>query len=317
MSEISIVIPVYNVEPYLRECLDSVLAQSFRDLEIICVDDGSTDGSSAILDDYARRDARIRIICQANGGLSAARNTGMDAAAGKYLYFLDSDDMIAQNAMERLHDVAEERDVDQILFGTELVLDSDLISRADLDRMVRYYAVPEELANQPTDGADLFSRLIERDAFFASVPLRFFLRESIPSWLRFPPGLLHEDNYFSPLALLQAHNAIAIPDQFYRRRIRQGSITTSNDKSTRHAEGLRCIYRGLLQAERNRFVPKSAHRAFRLFVRSIYRSFLGYAGANRPAIARPIDFIRGHGLVTPLVRRFKRICFHSNLRCSR
>ena len=89
---VSIIIPVYNSGPYLNKCLDSVLAQTMQELEIILVNDGSTDGSPAILEDYALRDARIRIISQENQGLSGARNTGIRAARGSYLTFLDSDD---------------------------------------------------------------------------------------------------------------------------------------------------------------------------------------------------------------------------------
>ena len=95
----SIVIPVYNVEPYLPECLDSVLNQTLSDWEAVCVNDGSTDNSSVVLEDYASKDSRFRVITQPNGGLSAARNTGMKAALGDYVLFLDSDDWLEPNAL--------------------------------------------------------------------------------------------------------------------------------------------------------------------------------------------------------------------------
>lgn len=94
---ISVIIPVYNMEKYLRRCLDSVLAQDYTNLEILVVDDGSTDGSWAICQEYARKDARITVIHQENGGLSAARNTGLDRATGAYIAFVDSDDYILPN----------------------------------------------------------------------------------------------------------------------------------------------------------------------------------------------------------------------------
>ncbi len=306
MAKVSIVVPVYNVEPYLRECLDSVLAQTFEDWECICVDDGSTDESSAILDEYTRKDERIRVIRQPNGGLSAARNTGMNAATGKYLYFLDSDDTLVSEAIERLYGLAETKKLDQILFGAELVVESDWNSSDGLDRMARYYEIPKELLHCTMDGPSLFSRLVERCSFFASVPLRFFLRTALPSSLRFPVGLLHEDNYFSPLALLGARQAIAIPDRLYRRRIRKGSITTETECDARHANGMLGIYRGLVRARRSGLVPKNARVAFRSFLQLIYRRFLRYAG-RRPSILRPLDFVRGHGLFAPFARRMKRI----------
>ena len=98
----SIIIPVYNVENYLRDCLDSVLGQSFSDWEAVCVNDGSTDHSVSILEEYASRDNRITVISQPNGGLSAARNTGLNAAKGDYVIFLDSDDWLEADALKTL-----------------------------------------------------------------------------------------------------------------------------------------------------------------------------------------------------------------------
>ena len=91
---ISVIIPVYNVEAYLPRCLDSVIQNTYRNLEIICVDDGSTDGSPEILRDYAQRDARITVITKENGGVSSARNAGLDRATGEFVAFIDSDDFV-------------------------------------------------------------------------------------------------------------------------------------------------------------------------------------------------------------------------------
>lgn len=99
---ISVIIPVYNVEKYLRRCLDSVIAQTYQKLEIICVDDGSIDDSGKICDQYAVRDARIKVIHQENQGLSAARNRGIDAADGEYIAFVDSDDYILMTIFWRI-----------------------------------------------------------------------------------------------------------------------------------------------------------------------------------------------------------------------
>jgi CDP-glycerol glycerophosphotransferase len=105
---ISVVVPVYNVEAYLADCLDSVLAQTVGDLEVVLVDDGSTDGSAGIAEAYAARDPRFRLVRQENGGLSKARNTGIDAATGDFLAFLDSDDLLPPDAYERLLGALEE-----------------------------------------------------------------------------------------------------------------------------------------------------------------------------------------------------------------
>ena len=113
----SIIIPVYNVAPYLRECLDSVLAQTFTDWEAICVDDGCTDGSGAILDEYAAKDPRFRVIHQPNAGVSAARNKALDAVKGKWLTFLDADDLVAENTLAKMINVANSANADLVIGG--------------------------------------------------------------------------------------------------------------------------------------------------------------------------------------------------------
>lgn len=116
MIKVSVVIPVYNVEEYLCRCVDSVLAQTLSDLEIILVDDGSPDQSPAICDEYAQADARIRVIHKTNGGLASARNAGMRIAQGEYLFFLDSDDWLEPDGLAKLCDVAGTYRVDFVRY---------------------------------------------------------------------------------------------------------------------------------------------------------------------------------------------------------
>ena len=106
MVAISVIIPVYNVEKYLGRCLDSVVNQTFTDIEIICINDGSSDNSLEILKRYAQRDRRIKIFTQENSGLSASRNVGMKYASGDYIYFIDSDDYLVKTAFEELYKIA-------------------------------------------------------------------------------------------------------------------------------------------------------------------------------------------------------------------
>ena len=121
--KISVVIPVYNVEKYLQECVNSVLRQTYTDFEVILVDDGSTDSGGRICDDYAQKDPRVRVIHQANGGLSVARNTGLRAAQGKYVYFLDSDDYIEDHTLEALIFLAEKESADIVFFDGYVFFD--------------------------------------------------------------------------------------------------------------------------------------------------------------------------------------------------
>ena len=110
--KVSIIIPVYNVEPFLARCLDSVVGQTLRGIEIICVDDGSPDRSIDILNRYAAQDDRIRVISQENRGLGGARNRGFDAATGEFILFVDSDDWIDPAYCERLYEAAREAEAD-------------------------------------------------------------------------------------------------------------------------------------------------------------------------------------------------------------
>lgn len=114
--KVSVVIPVYKVEAYLERCIDSVLAQTLQDLEIILVDDGSPDACPRMCDDYAQRDSRIRVIHKENGGLASARNAGMKAATGKWLFFLDSDDWLEPDGLENLYVVGETHNVDFVRY---------------------------------------------------------------------------------------------------------------------------------------------------------------------------------------------------------
>ena len=116
MALISVIVPAYNVEDYLGECLDSIINQTFTDIEIICVNDGSVDSTLDIFNDYASRDERINVISQENKGLSGARNTGLKHAKGKYIYFMDSDDYLEVNALERMYSAAEEKSADIVFF---------------------------------------------------------------------------------------------------------------------------------------------------------------------------------------------------------
>ena len=121
---ISIIVPVYNVEKYLSRCLDSILVQTYRDFELILVDDGSTDRSGAICDEYASRDERIKLIRQSNQGLSVARNVGLDAARGDYIGFVDSDDYIHPETYQILLDALLKYDADLSVCGFNYVCEN-------------------------------------------------------------------------------------------------------------------------------------------------------------------------------------------------
>ena len=126
--KISIVAPMYNVSPYLRECLDSLLKQTFVDFEAILIDDGSPDDSGSIAEEYASKDSRFKVIHKNNGGVSAARNDGLASAIGEYVFLLDSDDYLAADALEKLYNETDNGRIDVVLSDYVAFSDTSQIS---------------------------------------------------------------------------------------------------------------------------------------------------------------------------------------------
>lgn len=215
----SVIIPVYNVEKYLRACLDSMLNQIFSDWEAVCVNDGSTDSSASILAEYAAKDNRFRVVEQLNAGLSAARNTGMRNATGDYVLFLDSDDWLETDALEALA-----RNLD----GEDMVCFS---GRRYLELEDRY--LPSDQLEEETyqSGMEYYNRnaLQRRDFAFVCVVLRAYKRTFlVENDLRFKEGIYHEDNLFTPQACYYAQGVRVINDCLYDYRVRGNSITTTS-----------------------------------------------------------------------------------------
>ena len=198
---VSIIVPIYNVAPYLRQCLDSILNQTYRDLEIILVDDGSTDGCAAIADEYKAQDERIRVIHQANSGLSAARNAGLRVATGEYVWFVDSDDYIALNACEILmKHMSEDKDV--IVFSRQRftasgVRNTDILEEASYETGKDYIA--KHLGGPFSHTA--WNKFIRR---------RLFTDQD----LTFAPGR-YEDCYFSFRLMYLARRVQVLSDILY------------------------------------------------------------------------------------------------------
>ena len=231
-TPVSVVVPIYNVAPFLRECLDSLVGQTLAEIEVICVDDGSTDGSGDIAMEYAEKDCRFSVVRQENQGLSAARNKGMSLARGDYVCFLDSDDWLSKDALERLFFAADGMRLDQLMFGAHVVCDDSCSEeqKCKVEMFERRYGVPLRIAGKPMKGIDLMWQLMDAKVFNVSVPMKLFRLSYLKECgLVFPEGQLHEDEYFSPVSLAHAGRAMAIDERFYNRRLRGGSITSSPD----------------------------------------------------------------------------------------
>lgn len=225
---VSIIVPIYNVEQYLKECLDSLVNQTLQDIEIICVNDGSPDNSADIVRKYMQADSRIKLIEQENRGLSGARNAGLKVAKGEYVYFMDSDDWLEHDAMEMCYQVAIRDNVDVVLFDALSFKDGVENCSGEIQNTYDRSKLLQSYANQAMPAKQLFKQMIQTGAMRASVCLNFIRRELLmKNNLDFKEGLIHEDELFTPQLYALASSMIYIPHMFFHRRVRLGSIMTS------------------------------------------------------------------------------------------
>ncbi len=227
LPKVSVIVPIYNVEKYISECLESLINQTLKDIEIICVNDGSPDNSLEIIEKYAQADDRITVISQKNGGLSAARNAGLSYAKGKYVYFLDSDDFIKPNALEVLFEISEKENLDILYFGVDNYFENDNLNGTDTN--LESYYERNQFFKTAVKGDVLFEKFVAENMFICCVPFQFIKKDFIDiSAVKFKVKMLHEDELFSPQIILKAERTMVIEDKLYMRRIRENSITTVN-----------------------------------------------------------------------------------------
>ncbi len=213
MAKVSIIIPVYNVEQYLKRCIDSVVNQTLKDIEIVLVNDGSTDGSLDICEQYAKNDSRIKIITRKNGGLSAARNTGLDNATSEYIGFIDSDDWVDTNYFEKLYNAAIENDCD-IAFG-------DIVRKGEKKHKIRLNIQNIEVAESIQDKLKL-SHGIKNPGVWNKI-----YKKNLFDNLRFEEGIYYEDGEFTIKVLDKCNKIVSVPNTYYYYFVNPTSIVKS------------------------------------------------------------------------------------------
>ncbi|HEM4251795.1 TPA: glycosyltransferase [Streptococcus suis] len=235
---VSVIVPVYNVEKYLSQCLDSIIHQTYKNLEIILVNDGSTDGSGKICDDYAAKDGRIKVIHQENGGLSDARNKGLDLMTGQFVTFVDSDDYLENNCIHTLYTYActcktdisigkfieFEENTSQFLFHNHLNNGNKiefLTGDQCLERHHKYF-----LGIFVTAWAKLYRTSLFND----SNPCKK---------IRYPLGVLHEDQYTTHKLFFKSNKIVFVNDYLYVYRVRKNSITNTQLSDKRIMDNIR------------------------------------------------------------------------------
>ncbi len=215
--EISVIVPVYRVEKYLRQCVESIRAQTFRQLEIILVDDGSPDGCPALCDELAQEDARIRVIHQKNGGVSAARNTGINAAEGGCIAFVDSDDFIAPEMYEILYRELKQNSADVAVCSYQEVTEQGTPS---------VHEKAGQMQKAEMSGLEFVYALAKHNTGPYVLPTNKLYRKEVFSSVRYPEGKLYEDMLiFMPL-FSPCEKVVVCPQVLYFYRKRPGSTTT-------------------------------------------------------------------------------------------
>ncbi len=228
MNKISIIVPVYNVEKYLCRCVDSILTQELKPIQIILVDDGSTDSSGEICDTYAKAHSNIKVIHQKNSGLSAARNTGLLNSNGEYILFVDSDDYISADACTSLYECALKYKCD--IVAADVIGVTNTESSTELCRKLP--------ANTVFTGKEFLYISLKAGTCVFPAPFAMYKRELLfDNNLMFKVGIYHEDELWTPQAFINASSVVYLPKSFYLYYHHDGSISRSTFSSYKK----RCI----------------------------------------------------------------------------
>lgn len=214
---VSVIIPVFNAKKFLRRCLDSVIIQTYKDIEIIIIDDGSTDGSSIICDEYAEKDERFHVTHQENKGISVARQIGLNQVSGDYVVFVDADDWIEKEMVASMLDFAINKNADVVI--------CDYYSEHSLNREKTYHKLPEHPTIQE------YLQLFIEGRICVALWNKMFKASSLGSVNFYPSRLNYAEDYLFTIRLLtkQKLNLFYYPSAFYHYRINQSSVTKSRN----------------------------------------------------------------------------------------
>jgi glycosyltransferase involved in cell wall biosynthesis len=284
---ISIIVPIFKVEKYLPKCIESIQNQTYKNIEIILVDDGSPDSCGEICESYSKKDPRIKVIHKVNGGLSDARNAGLNVANGDYVLFLDSDDYIDEQTCEKMLISLNNEEVD-VLYGNCTWIYNDrevVVKRRNITEYLVY------------NGYDFLKTELKTGSFSMQAWLGLFRRDFlIKNNLFFKFGILHEDEQWTPRVLLAASKVKYIDFSFYNYVIREDSITQKKDQ-TRNASSLLDIcydlnnyYDRVKDLELKRLLDQYL---LKLFLKAVY---IGYKYGDKNQLDIDKKFVHGKAI---------------------
>ena len=274
--EISVIMPCYNTEQYVEETLKSVLNQSFKDYDIICLNDGSTDGTLEILKRYQQSYPNIRVISSENHGVAYQRNTGVQCAQGKYIYYMDSDDLLKENCLETLYQYAEADNLDVVYFEADSFYETKEIEEAFPQFLTLYHRHKEY--DGIYDGRNLYIQMENAGDVKMSVGLQFTRRQFLlDKNIKFGMERYFEDNLYTVQVMIKADKARCVRDNLYLRRVRANSIMTTSENKMRFESYLEVV-RGLMQIleeEKQDFVLQEAiYKRIRGTFINVYKDYL-------------------------------------------
>lgn len=246
--KISIIVPIYNVEQYLSKCIDSILNQTFKDFELILINDGSIDKCGEICDNYSLIDNRITVVHQANSGVSSARNVGIDYARGDYIAFVDPDDYIHEKMYENLYNAATENNVDIVICNFSLVNEQtgDLMDSKPTTK---------GLSERKISGLECLGEFYNCDDYYI-LPWNKLYKKTLFNKIRFPQGLIYEDEYIAHKVFFIAKNVMCLSECYYYYLQRKASIL-GGSSNIKKADKL------LAKLDRIKFYKKLALRDLR------------------------------------------------------
>lgn len=253
---VSVIVPIYNTRPFLEECVRSILNQQFSEpFEVLLVDDGATDGCDVLCDELAAQDKRIRVFHQENQGLSGARNTGIDAARGRYYAFVDADDVVHPGYLQALYDACEAHDAYMAICAVEDVNEDG--SSQDPPE----YTLPAETG--VFVGKDLLNRFYAPNGTYYTVAWNKLYRAEVWKLLHYPEGRLHEDDFVAHRLFWRCDKVVCLDAPLYNYRLRKGSICRTEMKPGAFdaVDGLADRYRFLVENSAPRETVDAAYAA--------------------------------------------------------
>lgn len=296
--KVSVIIPVYNTDKYIASAIESIINQSLREIEIIVINDGSTDESLSIIERYAKDDKRIKVYTQTNKGLSRTRNKGIDEATGDYIYFMDSDDLIDQDTLEMCYAKCIKDQLDFVFFDAENIYEDDF-----KDKPWQNYLRTNDLEQKVYSGIEIFNIQVSNYLFRSSVCLNIIKTDFIKkNDLYFYPNIIHEDQLFSCLLYLHASKVSFINRTFFKRRIRKNSIMTVQF-NWKNIEGYFCVTDELIRF--STFKDPEIKSAINMFLKQMLNAVIWNAKA--------LSLSNRLKLFTISIRKYKRYIHFSSL----